>query len=126
VERQAGKRKTITAGELVLTQTVILDTSDVCLKIAGDYQTASVKVNGKAAGKLLFDTELDISGFANSGENDIEVRFILNNKNLMGPHHLVGAKDRYTAPNCFQLFGDWKGKESEQYHSYYYIKKFYA
>ena len=44
----------------------------------------------------------------------------------MGPHHLVGAKDRYTAPNCFQLFGQWKEKESEQYHSHYDIKKFYA
>lgn len=114
------------AGELVLQQTVVLDTSHVCLQIAGDYQTASVKVNGKEAGKLLFDTELDISDFAKSGENEIEVRFLLNNKNLMGPHHLVGEKDRYTAPNCFQLFGQWTGKESEQYHSYYDIKKFYA
>ena len=75
---------------------------------------------------MVYDTELDISDIAKSGENEIEVRFLLNNKNLMGPHHLVGAKDRYTAPNCFQLFGQWKEKESEQYHSYYDIKKFYA
>lgn len=114
------------AGELVLKQTVILDTSHVCLKLAGDYQTASVKVNGKEAGKLLFDTELAISDFAKRGENEIEVSFLLNNKNLMGPHHLVGEKDRYTAPSCFQLFGQWTGKESEQYHAYYDIKKFYA
>ena len=95
-------------------------------RLGGDYQTTSVKVNGKEAGRLLFDTELDISYFTKSGENEIEVRFLLNNKNLMGLHHLVGAKDRYTAPNCFQLFGQWKEKESEQYHSHYDIKKFYA
>lgn len=125
MERQIGERKTAATGtlparvqsesvtegfpflvgELVLKQTVIFDTSNVCLQIVGDNQTASVKVNGKEAGRLLFDTELDISAFAKDGENDIEVRFLLNNKNLMGPHHLVGAKDRYTAPNCFQLFG---------------------
>lgn len=114
------------AGELVLRQSVVFDTSDIWLKIAGEYQTASVKVNDIEAGSLLFDTELDISKFAKVGENDIEIRFILSNKNLMGPHHLVGAKDRYTDPNCFQLFGTWKGKESTRYHSYYDIKKFYV
>lgn len=113
------------AGELVLRQNVVFDSSDICLQIAGEYQTASVKVNGKDAGKLLFDTELDISNFAKVGENDIEIRFSLSNKNLLGPHHLVGDNDRYTDPNCFQLFGDWNGKESPRYHSYYDIKKFY-
>ena len=113
------------AGELVLRQNVVFDTSNICLQIAGEYQTASVKVNGKQAGKLLFDTELDITNFAKVGENDIEIRFLLSNKNLLGPHHLVGEKDRYTDPNCFQLFGAWKGKESARYHSYYDIKKFY-
>lgn len=114
------------AGELVLTQSVEFDTSDILLQIAGEYQSASVKVNGKEAGRLLFDTELDISDFAKIGENDIEVRFLLSKKNLMGPHHLVGPKERYTDPNCFQMFGSWNGKESAQYHSDYDIKKFYA
>lgn len=113
------------AGELVLKQTVVFNTSDVFLQVAGEYQMAFVKVNGKAAGKLLFDTELDISDWAQAGENEIEIRFILSNRNLMGPHHLVGPKERYVDPNCFQLFGDWKGRESERYHSYYDLKKFY-
>lgn len=113
------------AGELVLKQNVVFDTSDIFLEIAGEYQMAYVKVNGAEAGKLLFDTGLDISHLAKVGENEIEVRFILSNRNLMGPHHLMGPKERYVAPNCFQLFGNWKGKESEHYHSYYDIKKFY-
>lgn len=113
------------AGELILKQKVLFETTDIFLELPGEYQMAYVKVNGAEAGKLLFDTGINISNFAQVGENDIEVRFILSNRNLLGPHHLVGAKERYVAPNCFQLFGEWKEKESDQYHSYYDIKKFY-
>ena len=113
------------AGELMQKTNVVFNTSDILLQIAGEYQMAFVKVNGKEAGKLLFDTELDISDLARVGENEVEIRFILSNRNLMGPHHLMGPKERYIDPNCFQLFGDWKEKESERYHSYYDLKKFY-
>lgn len=113
------------AGDLTLKQNVTFDTTDILLQIAGEYQMAFVKVNGKVAGKLLFDTELDISDLVKIGENEIEVRFLLSNRNLMGPHHLTGTKDRGIDPNCFQMFGRWNGKESELYHGYYDLKKFY-
>lgn len=79
----------------------------------------------KMVGQAVSLTELNISDLAQAGENEIEIRFVLSNRNLMGPHHLMGPKERYVDPNCFQLFGDWKGRESERYHSYYDIKKFY-
>lgn len=114
------------AGELVLKQKVSFDTANILLQIAGEYHMAYVKVNGNEAGKLLFDTELDISNLAQIGENDIEVRFLLSNRNLMGPHHLMGTKNRGVDPNCFQMFGSWKGKESFMYHPHFDFKKFYA
>lgn len=114
------------AGDLVLKQNVTFDTSDILLQIAGEYQMAYVKVNGKLAGRLLFGTELDISDVAKVGENEIEVRFLLSNRNRMGPHHLIATKDRAIEPKCFEMFGYWREKESDLYHSYFDIKKFYA
>ena len=114
------------AGDMTLKTYVVFDTSDILLQLDGEYQMAFVKVNGEEAGKLLFDTELDISNYAKHGKNEIEIRFVLSNRNLMGPHHLEGPKDRYIDPNCFQLFGDWKERESERYHSFYDLRKFYV
>lgn len=114
------------SGELVLKQNVNLDTADTLLQIDGEYMMAYVKVNGKEVGKILFDTEIDISKVAKKGENEIEVRFLLSNRNLMGPHHLEGPKDRSIAPDCFQMFGWWNGNKSDMYHDEYDLKKFYA
>ena len=114
------------SGELVLKQNVNLDTADTLLQIDGEYMMAYVKVNGKEAGKILFDTEIDISKVAKKGENEIEVRFLLSNRNLMGPHHLEGPKDRSIAPDCFQMFGWWNGNKSDMYHDEYDLKKFDA
>ena len=114
------------AGEMILKQNVTFDTSDILLQIPGEYQMATVKINGREAGKLLFETELDISNVAIVGENEVEIKFLLSNRNLMGPHHLMGVKQRAVEPSSFQLFGHWRGRESELYHSYYDIKKFYV
>ena len=111
------------AGEMLLRQNVFFDSSDILLQIEGDYQTAVVKVNGKDVGKLLFEKELDISEAAVVGENEIEVRFLLGNRNLMGPHHLIGDKDDGVNPWCFELNGSWKENKSEKYHEDYDIKK---
>ncbi len=113
-------------GELVLKQNINLDTADTLLQIDGEYMMAYVKVNGKEAGKILFDTEIDISKVAKKGENEIEVRFLLSNRNLMGPHHLEGPKERSVAPDCFQMFGWWNGNKSDMYHEEFDLKKFYA
>ena len=114
------------AGELVLKQNFTFDTSDILLQIPGEYQMATVKINGREAGKLLFDTELDISEVATVGLNEIEMKFILSNRNLMGPHHFTGPKRGSVGSTSFQMFGYWKGQKSELYHSYYDVKKFYA
>lgn len=112
------------AGEMVLRKQVEFGTSDILLQIAGEYQMAYVTVNGKYAGKLLFDTELDISHVARTGENEIEVKFLLGNRNRMGPHHLEGRKNRTIEPDSFQMFGRWEGSQCQLYHSYFDIKKF--
>lgn len=112
------------AGEMVLRQKVIFDTTDIMLRIVGDYQTAFVKINGKEAGKLFFEKELDISSVAVLGENEVEVRFLLSNRNLMGPHHFGGDKNSNVGPANFMLMGEWEEEQCIWYHNEFDIKKF--
>lgn len=113
------------AGAVTLSQTVVFETPDVLLQIAGDYQIAEVTVNGVNKGVLLFDKELDISDVALLGENEIKIRFLISNRNLMGPHHLNGSKRDSVTPWSFELFGTWQEDKSAQYHAGYDLKLFY-
>lgn len=113
------------AGEMTLRQKCTFDTADILLKVAGEYQMASVKVNGLPAGKLFFDQELDISPVAKAGENEIEVRFLLGNRNRMGPYHLTTDKDEGVSPFSFELSGHWNEDQCPLYHADYDIKRVY-
>lgn len=113
------------AGDMVLKQKVTFDTANILLQLAGKYQMAYVKVNGEEAGKMLFETEMDISKLAKVGDNEIEVRFLLSNRNLMGPHHLTLSKEIGVSPLLFHLFGRWDGRESACYHPEYDIQTMY-
>lgn len=114
------------AGEVTLTQNVLLEEKDVLLQVAGDYQMAEVTVNGVNLGRLLFDRELDISGAAVQGQNEISVRFWISNRNLMGPHHKNGSRQESVSPWSFDLSGTWNEDKSAAYHDSYDLKLFYA
>ena len=114
------------AGEMVLKQKVVFDTTDILLQVAGEYHMAFVKVNGVDAGTLFFDTELDISHVAKTGENEIEIRFILSNRNRMGPHHIMANGRDSVSPWSFELSGHWEEDTSKFYYPQYDLKKFYS
>ena len=113
------------SGELTMSQSVDLDTKNTLLRVLGDYQTAEVRVNGKLIEKLFFDKEIDISDSAVDGKNDIEVRFLLSNRNRLGPHHSNGDKNDGVGPWLFTMGTSWDEDKSEDYHDDYDIKKFY-
>ncbi len=101
------------------------ENDNVFFALFGEYHMAFVKVNGVEAGKLFFDTELDISHVAKEGENDIEIKFILSNRNRMGPHHIIASRREGVSPWSFELSGDWAEDTSKYYHSQFDFKKFY-
>lgn len=114
------------AGEMTMQKEIVLQSKEVSLYIPGNYQMADVKVNGKFVGRLLFEKEIDISGEAIVGSNEIEVHFWLDNRNLMGPHHLIGRKDDGISPWSFELTNTWIENKSEKYHEDYDIKKVFG
>ena len=113
------------AGEMTLSQKIYLDSTRVMLQVLGEYQMAYVKVNNVSVGTLLFDKLVDISSVAKIGENDIEIRFVMGNRNRMGPHHFSGDKNGMADPWKFDMFDYWDGEKCMLYHEEYDIKKFY-
>lgn len=113
------------AGEIVLSQKVTFDKKNILLQVAGDYQMAKVTVNGVEKSTLLFDKEVDISDVAVVGENEIQVRFWISNRNLRGPHHVICPKDWGVSPWSFELAGTWEEDKNEYYHDSYDLKLFY-
>ena len=89
-------------GELTMRQTVSFAGKDILLNIPGCYTTARVYVNGMEVGQLLFDKKIDISEYAKCGTNEIEIRFVIGNRNLLGPFTLPFPDD-FIGPMHFQI-----------------------
>ena len=113
-------------GPVMMRQMIHLEDGNALLRVEGSWQSAQVRINGKSAGTLLFEREMDISGYAVPGDNLVEVRFLVSNRNLLGPQHFNGGRDRGISPWTFELDGTWKEGKSEFYHEDYDLKKLYA
>lgn len=112
------------AGEFRVCKEIVFEDEQILLSIPGDYHIAEVFVNGAFAGKLMYDKELDISHVARAGKNQIEVRYVVHNRNLYGPHHYLDVKNGVTSPWIFLLYGTWDGNESPEAHHAYDFKRF--
>ena len=95
------------------------------LHVDGRFLTATVTVNGYNAGKLLFDRELDISQYAVEGENEISVRFLRGNYNLLGPQHVNAPKDGIIPKGYFELLDTWQDGKSPMYLDVYGLSTLY-
>jgi len=109
---------------LKLRQNLVLNNKNIKLRFNGTWQIAYINVNGKYAGKLVYERVLDISDFAVEGENIIEVEFVLSNRNLLGPHHLNDIKYYGSvSPWCFDLTNSWVDGKSDYYMDEYALLK---
>ena len=99
---------------------------DAWLKLGGRFHYADISVNGRYAGGLLFDDEIDLTGFLIGGKNDIEVIAYNSCRNKLGPFHYKREEEpKSVSPGTFELFGTWKkGKSSEQTNKYRFVYNF--
>jgi len=90
-------------GELTMRKKVVLENPNVILRVVGQYVTAKVRINGKEAGELVLSRQIDVSDYANPGENLVEIIFTIGNRNLLGPFHYV-ENDIYIGPDTFDSY----------------------
>lgn len=111
-------------GSIKLKQNIYLDNKNTKLRFSGNWQAVYVNVNGEYAGKLVYERGLDISEFAVVGNNEIEVEFVISNRNLLGPHHLAGSGCLFSvSPYCFELTNSWVDGKSDIYADRYALLK---
>lgn len=114
-------------GKLALSQTVELPAGTTHLWVNGTYQTATVYLNGKKAGKLMYDRILPIGGVAVPGENQVRIEFTISNRNLLGPHHCVNGDSRFgVSPYNWELEDAWVQDEKTGYRANYELLKLCA
>ena len=88
-------------GKLTMSQKVRFDTQNILLKPEGRYLTAKIRVNGEECRELLFDRCVDISPYIVKGDNNIEIEFLIGNRNFLGPFHYE-AKEIRISPGIFE------------------------
>ena len=91
-------------GNMTVRQNIHLLSGKTYLKIPGTWSRADVRINGRAAGRLILTDRLDISKYAVSGDNEVEIMFTVSNRNLMGPHHNSG-KEVIVSPESYGMGG---------------------
>ena len=104
------------AGKIRLKKELMLDKTDVSLKITGRIHFAKLYVNGEYAGDYMFNDTLDISKFAKLGKNEIEVELLTGSRNLFGPFHdKKKVESFWVGPSSFSFYGHWNNFEYEGY-----------
>lgn len=110
-------------GDITLTQKITVEDTNAKLVIDGRFHLIEVKVNGKYAGKMMFASELDLTGYLKKGENEIELTLTVGNRNLLGPFHATEEEPLGVSPQTFERFGTWKnGKSKLLRESYAFVK----
>ncbi len=94
------------------------------LALTGRFATASVKVNGVAAGDMLFLRHVDLAEYLREGENEIEIDFAGAMRNLMGPHHRHDPEPMGVGPGTFSFEKEWHGRECRGYLDRYAFVRF--
>lgn len=103
------------AGKICLACDIECEGNNTLLELSGRWHAARVKVNGKAAGDMLFSDRLDISQLVNKGKNALELELVIGNRNLYGPHHfLPDPEPMMQGPDMFE-FSDLDDGKGEKY-----------
>lgn len=100
------------SGKMLLKQNVTISKNEkerYVLSLKALYSPAAqLFVNGKKVGVFAFAPyTLDVTDFLVDGENEIAIRLLSGNRNLLGPHHKVYGEMDATSPASFTDEFDW-------------------
>lgn len=113
------------AGEMTIEKQVFLEDPDCKLKLVGRFALAEVYLNDRFVSKLMFDDGCDLTEYAKAGLNNLKVKLINSNRNLLGPFHCSYDHEPYgVGPGTFDMYGSWVDGKSKQYRDSYSFAKF--
>ena len=111
------------SGDISLKQSITVDHPDYELCLPGRFHLVDVFVNGEYAGRMMLSSRLDLSKHLKAGENEIEIKVSLSNRNLLGPFHCIEGEPGFVGPDTFERLGTWQNGKSKRYNEKYAFKK---
>lgn len=113
------------SGAIRVKTTVQLSHTEWDLRCRGRYQFIRVWVNGVEAKKMLLQETSSLQPYLNIGENTIELEIMSSNRNLFGPHHVVGDPEpQWVGPIQFSQYGTWENGKSQAFDPGYAFIRF--
>ena len=91
------------SGKLTVEKKIVCDGSPVLIRFdKRGVNAIHVKINGTDVKTFMFTPyELDVSEYLHEGENTVELTFVNNLRNLLGPHHHQGGELYAVSPASF-------------------------
>jgi hypothetical protein len=113
------------AGNVTINTTFNANSDNVKLKLNGRFHFAEVTVNSQRVGTLMFTDIINVSPYVVKGKNRLEIKLYSGNRNLLGPHHIIGGDmDTEVVPSSFDFSESWSGDSSPEFTSRYSFAKF--
>lgn len=104
------------AGQITLKTVFSCGGGNTMLHLPGRWHAAEVKVNGTDCGYMLLSDTMDISGAVIAGENELELKITVGNRNLYGPHHSALNEEPFMqGPDIFEFNDSDEEKNRENY-----------
>jgi len=98
--------------------------SPTVLGLTGRFSGCRVKVNGVAAGEMLFLQDLDLAAFLHEGVNEICLEITASSRNLLGPHHRDDPEPMGVSSWSFTFEKAWDGKNCVYHRERYSFVRF--
>jgi hypothetical protein len=95
------------SGRVSFTLHIFGEKSKARLTVDGEYAAAEISVNGKPAGRCLFEDQAEIE-LAEGKDNEVTVTAVSTLRNTFGPFHFVGNEDDGVSPFSFTMRGAWQ------------------
>lgn len=101
-------------GEIVLKQEIEVEDVNQTLVIDDRFQLIDLYVNDEFVKRMMLDYKVDLSNYLKAGKNEITLKLVVSNRNLLGPHHDPREEPFDVGPYTFERFGSWnENGESE-------------
>lgn len=112
------------AGDISIRKKITVEDTNARLVFREPFLLIDVTINDTYAGRMMFNSSLDISSYLKKGENEIKLTITLGNKNLLGPFHTIDELCGFVGPDTFERFGSWENGRSRYYkESYSFFKE---
>lgn len=94
-------------GEIELSQHINVNNTNKLLVIDDRFHLIDLYVNNQFVKRMMLEYKIDLSNYLKVGDNEIKIKLVVSNRNLLGPFHFPVEEPLSISPQTFERFGTW-------------------